>query len=376
VVGGYRRVPSQPGEFFRQFAVVRYNEDGRPDSTFGTEGKVTIQFGDFDMARSIAIQRDGKIVVAGQAGSLNEQVGAKFGVARLNADGSLDGSFGVGGRSVEAFEGFGYSSSAIYAIELDHHERLVAVGEIFNESENRSQSAVARYNPNGSLDTTFGSSGMVSIGIPSSLILGLTLAIQPDGKIVAAGEELNVSTNQGRFVLMRFEEDGNPDQTFGDAGKQFTHVGTGQAAAFDIAIQPDGKLVAVGFLVQTVFSGTTVLVTGNVIVARYDLGLANDFSISVPSEIQTFPGSNISIPITLNRRPGYTRPLTIEPLIQIPGIKPKPNRPVNTSENSVVIKLKIQKKRGSGIFFYTFKATDDAGQVRSATVIITVSLRG
>src|SRR5205823_5199649 len=137
------------------FAVARYNADGSLDTTFGSGGTVTTNFGPgatYDDADGVAIQSDGKIVVAGtcnRGGSDNV-----FAVARYNADGSLDSTFGSGGTVTTDF-GLGGSDDSAYAVALQPDGKIVAAGATYLGGV-PGDFALARYNPDGTLDSTFG----------------------------------------------------------------------------------------------------------------------------------------------------------------------------------------------------------------------------
>src|SRR6266536_6144139 len=124
------------------FALARYNADGSLDPSFGSGGKVTTDFGGFDLALGVALQSDGKIVAAGQGGSSFD-----FALARYNADGSLDTSFGSGGKVTTDFGVF----DAATAVAIQRDGKIVATGSTF--SSGFQQFALARYNADGSLDT-------------------------------------------------------------------------------------------------------------------------------------------------------------------------------------------------------------------------------
>src|SRR6266540_155863 len=145
-----------------------------------------------------------------------------------DAPGDLDPTFGAGGKVTTVFGG----DSRAYVLVLQPNGKLVAAGVGPNGF------ALARYNPDGSLDTSFGAGGKVTtpIGAANALVL------QPDGKLVAAGSN-NISPSD--FVLVRYNPNGSLDTSFGGDGKVTTAIGFG-ARAFALALQPDGKLVAAG----------------------------------------------------------------------------------------------------------------------------------
>jgi uncharacterized delta-60 repeat protein len=223
------------------FALERFNSNGALDASFGTGGKVTTDFGGrFGGARSVALQPDGKIVAAGGLviGLFND-----FVVARYNSNGTLDTSFGTGGKVITDF---GVSADAM-SVGLQPDGKIVVAGSAnLNGGENFE---VVRYNSNGTLDATFGTDGKVTttFGVPQqgfSYALGYSLALQQDGKIVLAGQAfLNGAYT---FALARYNSNGTLDATFGTGGTVTTAFGQ-NAVAFSVAVQPDGKIVTAGF---------------------------------------------------------------------------------------------------------------------------------
>ena len=218
------------------FALARYNADGSPDTSFGSGGKVVTAIGSSDDAVSaIVLQPDGKLVAAG-AGSNNS--GPDFALARYNPDGSLDTSFNGTGKVTTAI---GPGTDYAEALALQPDGKLVAAGWSFNGSDR--DFALARYNPNGSLDTSFGTGGKVTTFIGSGNDTAYALALQPDGKLVVAGN--NVQGSQSVVALARFNPNGSLDSSFGSGGKVAAAIGA-YASAGAVALQPDGKLVVAG----------------------------------------------------------------------------------------------------------------------------------
>ncbi|MBA2434942.1 MAG: hypothetical protein H0V54_07660, partial [Chthoniobacterales bacterium] len=212
--------------------------DGDLDPTFGTNGKVTTDFGTIiDEARAVAVQPDGKIVTAGAT------VGGNFfdfALARYNTDGSLDITFGTGGKVTTAFN---TNNDEAFAVALQADGKIVAAG--FAVIGGTDDFALARYNTNGSLDTTFGTGGKVTTAFGSSIDRAHAVAVQPDGKIVAAGRAV-IGGGSFDFALARYNTDGSLDTTFGTGGKVTTACGSSNDEAFAVALQPDGKIVAAG----------------------------------------------------------------------------------------------------------------------------------
>ncbi len=240
------------------FAVVRYNANGSLDTAFGSGGEVLTDFGGFDSARGVVIQADGKIAVAGT--SFQSGPAADFALARYNANGSLDTTFGTGGKVLTAFAG-ALAQATSLAIQADG--KLVAAGSTLVQSTNVSQFALARYNRDGSLDTAFGTGGEVTT-VLSLADFAESVAVQADGKIVAAGFSQQ-SASAEDFALARYNPDGSLDTSFGTGGTVLTDFGGSNDGALGVAIQADGKIVAAGFSFQFATSEDFAL-------ARYNSG--------------------------------------------------------------------------------------------------------
>ena len=214
----------------RVFGLARYEKNGALDTGFGLRGKVTTPIGVKARAGGLALQADGKIVAAGYAGS-------GFALARYTSKGTLDAGFGKGGAVRTAF---GSSPSEAEAVAIQANGRIVAAGAILKKSTRTGAGfALVRYRANGSLDTSFGADGKVTTTIDSGGAAS-ALVIQPDGKIVVAG------SSSGKFALARYNPEGSLETSFGTGGTVLTSIGTGSAAANALALQPDGKIVAVG----------------------------------------------------------------------------------------------------------------------------------
>ena len=218
--------------------LVRYNANGTLDTSFGRGGKVTTPLGSGSGANALAIQKDGKLVAAGS--SRNGHVGV-FALVRYNANGTLDTSFGRGG-TVTTPIGSGRGGANALAIQKDG--RLVAAG--YGDNGPNYDFALVRYNVNGTLDTSFGRGGKVTTPVGPG-VGASALAIQQDGRLVAAGEGSSGRFVEiGAFALVRYNANGTLDTSFGRGGKATTPIGSGGDGAAALAIQQDGKLVAAG----------------------------------------------------------------------------------------------------------------------------------
>ncbi|MFF1658467.1 calcium-binding protein [Streptomyces sp. NPDC058255] len=213
------------GQTGGRFAVVRYLADGSPDPAFGTAGQVVTSFTEGALGYDMALQPDGRIVVAGYTGSTRFD----FALARYNSDGSLDSGFGTGGRVVTDFGDYEF----VNGVAVQSDGKIVAAGSTGGDF------ALARYNANGSLDSGFGTGGRVTTDFGGTNDRANDLALQPDGRIVTAGIR---NTN---FVVARYNTDGSLDTGFGTSGRTVTDFGAYDEASA-VAVQSDGKIVAFG----------------------------------------------------------------------------------------------------------------------------------
>jgi uncharacterized delta-60 repeat protein len=212
------------------FLVARYLTDGRLDASFGRGGVVVTDFDrSYDMALDIALQPDGRIVVVGEADG-------GFAIARYTAEGDLDTTFGAGGKVISRL---GASATAV-AIQDDGK---IVLGGCIACSSGLDKFVVARYEANGSVDGAFGNGGRVITTFTSGADDLYDLAIQLDGKIVAAGVALN------DFGLARYLSNGRLDRSFGDGGRVVTDFAGYVDVAFGLALQPDGDILAGGYAV-------------------------------------------------------------------------------------------------------------------------------
>ena len=219
------------------FALARFHTDGSPDETFDGDGVLTTTFGASDEAAlAIAIQPDGKILAGGYAnlGGIN-----RFAIARYKTNGSLDTTFDGDGK-VTTIVSSGSSIGTQLALQDDGKILLSGYVDISGNI----LFAIARYLPNGSLDPSFDGDGIATIDFPGITEQALSLTIQPDGKILLAGTNFNGSDYD--FALARLTTNGSLDTTFDGDGKLTTPIGTSDDICRSVALQPDGKILAVG----------------------------------------------------------------------------------------------------------------------------------
>jgi len=226
---------------YARFALARYNPNGSLDETFGGDGRVTTDFtrgGDY--AYGMAIQADGKIVAAGDAGVTDSD--SRFALARYNDDGSLDETFGGDGKVTTDFTSHPDDGLAMTILA---DGKIVMVGGAGFGAPNE-KFALARFNPDGSLDDSFGGDGRVTTDFTPEPDVAFGVAVQSNGKIVVAGGSALGPTNNPKFALARFKVDGTLDPTFGGDGRRTTDFTSGDDDAYSVAIQADGKIVAAG----------------------------------------------------------------------------------------------------------------------------------
>jgi uncharacterized delta-60 repeat protein len=223
-------------------AVLRFNVDGLLDTSFDGDGKIlkAIGSGD-DWAAALAIQTDGKILVGGTSFTGEND---DFAILRFNADGSLDNTFGVGGIVTTKI----LKEDRIAGIALQFDGKIIAVGTSYQPpGDVIGTTVVARYNPNGTLDASFGASGISLIGITEGSFSPTSVKIQLDGKIVVGGSSTNGNvTGFAIFAMARFNRIGTLDTTFNTNGKVYTQIGAAFSRVSSLAIQNDGKIILGG----------------------------------------------------------------------------------------------------------------------------------
>ncbi len=229
VVAGF----SQNGADY-DIAVVRYDATGGLDVSFDLDGVLTTDFGaSSDLAEDVAIQADGKIVVAGYSGNADYD----FAVARYLSDGTLDGSFDGDGRVTTPI---GLANDVARAMAIQSDGRIVLAGA--SSSGGSDDFALVRYNSDGSLDTTFDGDGKVVTALSTGNDSAQAVAIQADGKILAAG--MNATALGDRVASVRYNVDGSLDLGYDGNGIERTDIGAGNDAGFGVAIESgSGKIL-------------------------------------------------------------------------------------------------------------------------------------
>lgn len=335
-----------------RFAVTRYTTSGALDQTYGSNGKATVEITGGGPLGGAVLQPDGKIVVAGCAynGTDNDIVLARFGT-----DGVLDETFGSGGL----YRSQGGTNECAYAVALQRDGRVVVAGFTENAIDGDLDFLLARYTTTGDLDTSFGTNGVVNTPLPSdqgvrrecqfttlsvtsddSVIAGglatiayqtsawtrlaiarytsdgsldttfgtasltadtyanwpLDMVLQNDGKIVVAATQYDPGAKREEFCLIRFYQTGTVDFSFGSSGTALAPIGDRYAAASALALQSDGKFVVGGETYQdgkyaialARFHGNGALDStfsdGGSIITQAGIGSSNARSVAIQSD--------------------------------------------------------------------------------------------
>jgi len=275
-------------------AVARLNSDGSVDGEFGVGGEVVVPFNlggyNIDTANAVALQPDGKIVVAGAA-----QLGTDdrdFAVARLNRDGSLDESFAGVGKTIVYFDlGTNWADEAT-GVAVQPDGKIVLAGYASATSDTEWVIAVARLGTDGFPDDTFGLAGKTTIefdlGDPTTAV-AYDVVVQHDGKIVIVGHAVGGGSPFG-LAAVRLLEGGDLDESFGEGGRILVNLGPGSAiggTARSVAIQADGKIVLAG----DVMTGSIPDANCDLVIARLlpdggiDSAFGEDGKVVVPFDL-------------------------------------------------------------------------------------------
>ena len=224
------------------FSLIRLNRDGSLDSSFGSGGKLIMPVGQsFDYGQSVIQQADGKLVVAGHSSvSLQD---TEFSLIRLNSNGSLDSSFASGGKLLMSV-GTNRSNS-IGSVIQQSDGKLVVAGSSYNNSNADYDFSLIRLNRDGSLDSNFGSGGNILIDV-GGIDIGKSVIQQSDGKLLVAGYSVTGPFMETDISLIRLNRDGSLDTSFGSGGKLIVDAGSGSDLGSSVIQQSDGKLVVAG----------------------------------------------------------------------------------------------------------------------------------
>ncbi len=226
--------------FHSDFAMVRYQTNGQLDTLFGEHGIVTTNLREEDEAFSIAVQPDNLIVLAGFA-SISAM--GDFAVVRYNPDGTPDKLFGDGGKVLTDMDGVGASDFIRSMVLMPNGKILVAGNANNNNIDFSSDAGMARYDKHGDLDPTFGIGGKYIIPFGSKTDIN-SVALQADGKILLGGNSDVMGDN--RWLLARFLPDAGLDTTFGDMGIITTDFPDTREFVDNVLVQTDGRIILAG----------------------------------------------------------------------------------------------------------------------------------
>lgn len=256
------------------FLVVRYTATGALDGSFGTGGVVTIPIsGDTDIANSLALQSDGKILVAGYASIAGSQ---DFAVVRLTDTGALDTSFSDDGI---ATVNMGSSAEYAGAVAVQSDGKIILVGGS-TLTGGSYDFALARLTVSGALDVTFGTAGRVTTSLVAGSDYAGSVIIQTTGEIIAAGGAINGGSED--FALVRYTSTGALDTSFGTGGIVLTPISAGSEVCRGVVLQNDGKIIA---------AGSTSVGPGSFATLRYTSTGALDTSFGTEGKVTTAFGA-------------------------------------------------------------------------------------
>lgn len=260
--------------------VARFLPNGHPDPSFSGDGQVKVVDGERSYLEDLAIDGQGRIVVAGTAGG-------DLGVTRLDPNGTLDRSFGSGGRTTIDFGGFEYGHS----VAIDSRQRIVVGGD----SSQTGRFAIARLRPNGGLDPAFSGDGRQTTLIGSDDHVG-SIAIDDRDRVVVAGDA-EFGGVQKYFTVVRYRNDGSLDPSFSQDGEVVTKAlgAGGYGPVRGVAIDPEGRIVVGGY------STTDSSGSSSFALARYTPSGALDGSFGHSGLVETsFENSNVLDAVTID----------------------------------------------------------------------------
>lgn len=266
-------------EFTREHAVFRFNTDGSPDNSFDGDGVVLTNAGTLGSeSRSMALQEDGKIILAGVSITTEQN---DFGLVRYNTDGSLDNTFDFDGIVNPPIFGVGIMRGGHVAIQPDG--KIVVTGDTWDGTYNNY--VTVRFNVDGSRDVTFGEGGIVITNLESYDAEPTAIAIQSDNKILISGSAQYDFYSD--FALVRYNEDGSLDDSFNEDGIVISPVSPSQDRGYSMTIQNDGKIIVAG---DAYTAGVT-----DIALARYHTNGDIDSTFDFDGKVFTSIDSSVSV---------------------------------------------------------------------------------
>ena len=238
LIAGYATNAQAPTVYNEELVVLRLNSNGIPDNSFGTNGATILNLGINERPVSIRVTTNGKILVAGNAFA---NTTSSFFATRLNSNGSIDNSFGVNGLNVV------YISNGLWnycqEMELQPDGKILLAGEV--KAFNGNNFALIRLNPDGGYDPTFSGDGKTTLNVSSTDDGAQAMLLTPDGKILLGGYALDAD-GKTEIALARFNADGSLDDSFGNAGKVLAQMGTDYGSVADLCATAMGNIIVTG----------------------------------------------------------------------------------------------------------------------------------
>lgn len=233
IVGGYSEKKNKNKDAF----VMRINPDGNLDESFGREGVAKLDWGGSEELHFLTLEPGTRKIVC--AGFVEKKSNADFFVSKINSNGSFDASFGEGGVAITDFT----SDDRLYGLALDHLGRIIVAGAVYSKKTN-DDCVIARYLSNGTLDTTFGIGGRYIVGASKKQDMCSSVVIDPWDRVIASGFITRLKMVD--FLVVALMDNGTPDIGFGDNGNLIVDVVDGTDVAHAIASQSDGTLIVGG----------------------------------------------------------------------------------------------------------------------------------
>jgi uncharacterized delta-60 repeat protein len=223
--------------------LIKFTSDGKVDSSFGINGITVSDMAQYEYANDLQLQPDGKIVVSGITYDDPFNPQPHLFIDRFNRNGKIDAGFGINGRVVNSVL---TAAVSVARVVLQQDNKIIIGGSAYVGDADL---FISRYNADGSPDESFGSNGSKIIRYSNNDDYLNALAIQPDGKIIAAGQGNRFIFNPelSGMLMIRLTGDGSLDKSFGNNGQSFIKLPDKESTIQDILIQTDGKIIGVGY---------------------------------------------------------------------------------------------------------------------------------
>lgn len=283
--------------FDNRFGIVRYNVNGQLDTTFDGDGKVTTSFGTgtYGWPNFVSVHADGKILVAGISANLTGVSVTNFAVARYNTNGSLDTSYDTDGKATNQFAAADLSLIVTSILEQPNGKFLVTTTETPNSyTYGMTDNFTTRsYNPDATIDTAFGTNGKVSTAVQEGYNRSKMATLQPDGKILVAGFSHVSLSEQNDFNVVRYTSNGALDPSFDSDGKVFTAFDSSNDEMAVLLLQPDGKFIGVGTKRNAPANQNG---TKDIALSKYNSNGSLDNSFGISGKVVSVFGTQINTP--------------------------------------------------------------------------------